>query len=48
MHVYRYHSEINQSMDRDEQLAADSASNDLLDSDDLVKNDGKSSNVHIT
>ncbi len=46
MHVYRYHSEINQVMDGDEQLAADFASDDILDSEDLVESDARSSNVH--
>ncbi len=46
MHVYRYHSEINQAMDGDQQLAADFASDDLLDSDDFVESDARSSNIH--
>ncbi len=43
MHVYRYHSKINQVMDGDEQLAADFASDDILDSEDLVERDARSS-----
>ncbi len=46
MHVYRYHTEISQAMDGDDQLAADFASDDLLDSDDFVESDARSSNVH--
>ncbi len=47
MHVSRYHSEVNQNFDDDEQLTADFAFDDLLDSEGFEVGDVScNSNVH--